>query len=163
MVAGRRAALEARRRAAEMAAAVGSDIGPCLTFTEESCDHLALSEGEDTRHPSPIMLYCAHLCHALPCTLTLSFPSHTFIMLLSHTSVMLYLTHFRHASPRTLLSCYPSQTSVILPGAHFHHASLSHPNLSSPIPFGFTHHTYSIRHFCFLSHSPSTLTHTHTL
>lgn len=61
MVAGRRAALEARRRASEMAAAVGSDVGPCLTFTEEACDHLALSEGEDTRHPSPIS-------HPLPFT-----------------------------------------------------------------------------------------------
>lgn len=60
MVAGRRAALEARRRAAEMAAAVGSDVGPCLTFTEEACDHLALSEEPECRGvvPRPQRVVC---------------------------------------------------------------------------------------------------------
>lgn len=43
-VAGRRAALEARRRASEMAAAVGGEVGPCLTLSEEACDHLARTD-----------------------------------------------------------------------------------------------------------------------
>lgn len=54
-VAGRRAALEARRRASEMAAAVGGEVGPCLTLSEEACDHLALADGEEIGHPLSVM------------------------------------------------------------------------------------------------------------
>ncbi|XP_063590608.1 uncharacterized protein LOC134767529 [Penaeus indicus] len=39
--AGRRAAEEARQRAADMAAAVGGMLGPCLTVVEDKCTHLA--------------------------------------------------------------------------------------------------------------------------
>lgn len=62
-VAGRRAALEARRRASEMAAAVGSDVGPCLTLFEEACDHLALSDDRSEWCVVETPLRLRH-CHA---------------------------------------------------------------------------------------------------
>ncbi|KAG7155990.1 uncharacterized protein LOC121854376 [Homarus americanus] len=42
--AGRRAAEEARQRAADMAVAVGGTLGPCLTVKEDSCTHVAITE-----------------------------------------------------------------------------------------------------------------------
>ncbi|KAK4298951.1 hypothetical protein Pmani_028739 [Petrolisthes manimaculis] len=39
VVAGRRAALEARQRAEGMAEAVGGKLGPCLALREDSCSH----------------------------------------------------------------------------------------------------------------------------
>ncbi|XP_053641187.1 interleukin-1 receptor-associated kinase 1-binding protein 1 homolog [Cherax quadricarinatus] len=42
--AGRRAAEEARQRAADMAAAVGGMLGPCLAVKEDACTHVAITE-----------------------------------------------------------------------------------------------------------------------
>lgn len=39
VMAGRRAALEARQRAESMAEAVGGKLGPCLALREDSCSH----------------------------------------------------------------------------------------------------------------------------
>ncbi|KAG0720065.1 Interleukin-1 receptor-associated kinase 1-binding protein 1 [Chionoecetes opilio] len=61
-VAGRRAALEARRRASEMAAAVGGEVGPCITLSEEACDHLARTDdhSEWSVVETPLRLRHAH-------------------------------------------------------------------------------------------------------
>ncbi|XP_042865204.1 uncharacterized protein LOC122248898 isoform X2 [Penaeus japonicus] len=62
--AGRRAAEEARQRAADMAAAVGGVLGPCLTVVEDKCTHLAtthgashgwLTQGLNTRRLMPLL------------------------------------------------------------------------------------------------------------
>nr|XP_045615650.1 uncharacterized protein LOC123768905 [Procambarus clarkii] len=44
VLAGRRAAEEARQRAADMASAVGGTLGSCLTVKEDTCTHVAITD-----------------------------------------------------------------------------------------------------------------------